>query len=161
MKHDFHFVLTIQLKEYIINFASMNNMSLSETIVHIINTMKPFINKHYYKDMKCKIGKYDKIGADSDMHVYLEHNEYRYLKQVKTNLNIFSTALIIRWLLEEFFIGLIKYGIEDFLKMVTRYNQIHGLRTKKRWVTKHMLYQQPFVQVVFNDKYQLLSIEFS
>ena len=102
MKHDFHFVLTIELKEYIINFASMNNMNLSEKIIHIINIMKPFINKHLLKDMKCKIGKYRQFGADSDIHVYLDNKEYRYLKQVKANLNIFSTALIIRWLLEEF-----------------------------------------------------------
>ena len=169
MKHDFHFVLTIELKEYIINYASMNNMGISKAIIHIIEIMKPVLKKHYLKDVKCQIGKYREFGADTNTHVYLDNTEYKFLKKIKNNLNIFSTAMILRWLLEEFFIGLCKYGIEKFLKIIERYNNIHYLDKNKRWlnnnyIKQHMLLNltnEIYMKLAFSKEYELLSIEFS
>jgi len=167
MTHDYHFILTIDLKEYIINFASINNMSHSKTIIYIINLMKPLINKHFLKDMRCKIGKYREIEADTDMHIYFENNEYLFLKHLKADLNIFSTAIIIRWLLEEFFIGLIKYGFKRFLEIMERYDKIHTPKNKKIWLrpkrARHMfpyITSKEHIRITYNKNYQLLAIQF-
>jgi len=167
MDHDYHFVLPVDLKEYIINFASFNDMNLSETVIYIFNFMKPLLKKHYLKDMGCKIGKYRKIDADCDMHVYFDKKDYKFLRQVQANLYIFSMALIVRWLLDEFFKGLIRYGLDEFYKIVCRFNKIYINKNKKKWVkpiSKHMLFQldrNEYIRAVYNKEYDLLSLEFT
>ena len=60
MKHNYHFVLNSELKDFIIKYADINNLNLSDAVIFIFNFMKPILNKKYMKDIKCSIGKYSK-----------------------------------------------------------------------------------------------------
>jgi len=168
MNHRFHMVLNIEMKNIIIDFADLLNKNVSEVIILIIDTMEPLLKKHYYTDIECMIGNYKKIEADVDIKIKMDINKYKFIKQVHNNMHTFSMALIIRWMIEEFIKGVEKYGLEDFIRIMNKFDRIYltkfnKIKNWKKNITGHMssyITTDESVKLIFNKQYTLLAFEF-
>lgn len=168
MKHDFHLVMNYKIKNSIIALSKYLNTSLSSTIVYIIKTIFPMLTKYHNFSGEDYNGKYKFIDADSDIHIYMKEDDYRRIRKVYNDMHVFSMAIIIRWMIEEFLLGVKKFGFVRFLKIMQRYGNIEMsrvLRIKHWWkyeVFKHMSYspgQYGRYKLTFSEDWTLLGFE--
>ncbi|MBN1697978.1 MAG: hypothetical protein JW881_10730 [Spirochaetales bacterium] len=128
--HEFHCVITTTMRKKLKNqklFCSRG--SLSGIIVGIISLFNPFTLKEHQWG-KQRMSRYQPVSHDHDehrehIHVYFPEDVYRKVKLLHADLNFFSIAQLVRWLLELFLEMFEKYGnkvIEEFEKIFLEWN---------------------------------------
>ena len=100
---EFHFVINPNMHNKIKNYCKTKKISQNKSIREIITTMIPFIrNLHFFeKEDNCK---YRIIGGKKNIHLYFDDELYRELKLIHSNLNYYSIAILVRDMIENFFI---------------------------------------------------------
>jgi hypothetical protein len=167
MRHKFHFVLTKDLKNSIREYSIKINKSYSQTVIYIIQIMRPQIKNHYYNDIECQIKNYEKIDANEELFIYLEKKDYRFIRQIKNHMYIFSMAKIIRWILNEYFSKLDKYGSSGWIRRNGRCCRLHlkDILNKGNWkkqiphMFNHINTTNAF-RLTFSEDFTLLGFEF-
>jgi hypothetical protein len=169
MKHDFHLVLKSEMKNKILNFSRIKNISLSATVILILKRTKPILQKYHYLNQESKKnGKYSIINADSDIHVYLEEEDYKMMKHIYANMNVYSMAILLRKIIDLFFKGINKFGIKLFFKKLDfvkiKYNE--RFKKLKKWdkycnkkQLSHLLSKNLLYKLTFSTDYTLLGFE--
>ena len=166
--HDFHLVLTTEMKNNIIKLSKKFNKSMSGMVIHILKLTDYLMKKIHYFDNE-DFNTYIFIKADTDLHVYMNEKDYRMIKLLKYNLNFFSMAIIVRKMIELFFYYSTKFGYERLLKILNKFRGIWWckMRRDKEW-GKYEIYKQlshqkdkiPILRLSFNNSYQVLDVEF-
>jgi len=102
MKKEFNFMINEELNNKLKDYCEQRNIPCSKAINKIIKIMLPIIKKHHFfsKENNCK---YKIIIAVKKIHSHLDKRLYRELKLVHSNLNFYSIAILVRYLLKKFF----------------------------------------------------------
>jgi hypothetical protein len=116
MAHDFHFMLDQRTKEQLFSNVIMRNtkISLSNLIKRIIRDMIPIIRaEHRYGNQR--VSEYKIVAENSDeviehVHVYFFEPVYRELKCLHHDLNFYSIAQLVRYILKVFLELVEEYG---------------------------------------------------
>ena len=122
--HNFHFIIDQQLKKRILNLKMFRgNPSFSGTVVKILQLMYPRLEKEHCFG-KSRQSQYELIISDTELercsvHVYLPRDLYRRLKLIHQDLDFYSIAQLIRFMLRLFLDMVKKYGT-DFKEKLAR-----------------------------------------
>lgn len=127
---DFHFVINDSLKARVEIISKLLNLSLSKTIIFIIENLIVLTNKiHFlYKIENCYV---EKVNWNSHIHVYFKKEKralYNQLKSIHKDNDTYSIAGKLRYLIKVFIKGVDIYGLEKFLDILEN--------SKKRWMNK-------------------------
>jgi hypothetical protein len=119
---EFHFVLNKALKLKIEHASKLLKLSLSRTIIFIIENIMVSADKTHliYPEENNKV---EKINWDNHLHVYFSKEKqiiYNKLKSIHKDNNTYSIACKLRYLLKVFFRGIELYGLEKFLLILKR-----------------------------------------
>jgi hypothetical protein len=116
MVHDFHFILDHRTKEQLFSNVIIRNtkISLSNLIKRIIRDLIPIIRaEHQYGNQR--VSKYKNVaeypdGVVEHVHVYFFEPVYRELKCLHNDLNFYSIAQLVRYILRVFLELVEEYG---------------------------------------------------
>jgi len=165
MNHDYHFVVTCEMKTRISDFAVSMDLSLSSTVIFILRKIQPVIDRyHYISPEKREDGEYRFINSGADLHVFMENGLYRKIKLIHSTMNFFSMAIIVRWMIDLFFELIDKYGKKKFYLLIRKFNGINDVRFyegrewEKAEYSKHMSHIKPIIDLyslTFSTDYRL------
>ncbi|MBN1697399.1 MAG: hypothetical protein JW881_07785 [Spirochaetales bacterium] len=122
--HEFHFIITDIMREKLRNLKSFGSRrTLSGVIVGIMSLVDPLIIREHQWGRQ-RMSRYQPVSNHPDerrehVHVYFPEDVYRKIKLLHADLNCYSIAQLLRWLLELFLVMVEKYGkkvIEEFEK---------------------------------------------
>ncbi|MBN1698026.1 MAG: hypothetical protein JW881_10970 [Spirochaetales bacterium] len=122
--HEFHLIMTERMKKKLLNLTMFGSRySLSGVIVAILSCIDPLIIKEHSWG-KQRMSRYRAVSDDPDegrihAHAYLNKDVYRKIKLLHADLNCYSIAQLVRWLLEVFLAMVERYGkrvLEEFEK---------------------------------------------
>jgi len=99
----FHFVINSEMQEKIVNYSKLLGKSTSKTIEEIIEKSIAIIRSRHYFDMEEK-NEYPKVSWNKRIVVKIKDSDYRELKLIHANLNVFSIAKIVRYMIDSFFL---------------------------------------------------------
>ena len=165
--HKYHFVLNHKMKEEIILFSKKIDKSISKTIIYIIKLLYPILENYQYFYNEDQSYGYKIINADEEVYIYMDRLDYRKIKFITRNMFVFSTAIIIRKIIQSFLSGLGKYGFEKFLKLIQRYNNLYffKLLRLKKWkknLCKHLQINTTRIEkyrFTYTNNYTLIGID--
>ncbi|HOJ62994.1 MAG TPA: hypothetical protein PLE45_01120 [Spirochaetota bacterium] len=102
MKKEFNFMIDNKLEKNILSYCKKRKISYNRAINEIIELMLPVIKEiHYFSEENdCK---YQRIDAVKKIHLYMPKEIYRELKLVHSNLNFYSIAILVRFMLDIYF----------------------------------------------------------
>lgn len=165
--HEFHFVLNAKLKSEIERIAEMLEMGFSQVVVFMIDTMVPVLDKKQYIDIEDN-KQVEKVNWDVHAYVRLDRNLFRRIELYKAIMNVHSTAIVFRSIIRLFIKHYNKLGLCRLLLVVGRFARISFYRymkskkVDKRDIHKQLGYKYSLSEqfaLIFNDHYQLLSIQ--
>ena len=99
----------------------------------------------------------------------MSKDEYRKLKEVHDTMNTFSIAVVLRAIIVFFIDGVEKYGLEEFLKKMNKYDAgtfykfIRMRKLEKQEIPTQLRDDDvriPDVKFTFNHHFQLIEVEF-
>ncbi len=168
----YDFVINKTLLEKIKNLAKKRSISLSCLMREIFEKIIPILEKKHLKE-KRREKEYPIVCAIHRVRVYLSKKLYNQLKLIHSHLNTFSMAVLVREILEEYFVGVETLGEKDFEDKIERLKKkLDELRKKKAVVVKkdkgkvmppnirrHPNPDQYFL-LTFDSKFRLLEIKF-
>ncbi|MBN2545067.1 MAG: hypothetical protein JXB50_04660 [Spirochaetes bacterium] len=164
---EFHFVANKILKQKLLIISKKLKLNLSKTVIYIIENMNPIIKKMQliYKEENNKI---EKINWDSHIHVYFNENNkklYNKLKCIHKDINSYSIACKLRYLLNIFLKGIEMYGFSLFLKILSNAEKKwkDKIRFKKRWIKKRLVRQlsnYPLFNIIYDNNYTVYYLKF-
>ena len=105
--YDFHFIIDERLKKQLLNQRFFSETtSFSGIVVRILQLLYPRLEKEHFFG-KERMSRYQLVAADltlkrCSVHVYLPRDLYRRLKLIHQDLNFYSIAQFIRWMLQLF-----------------------------------------------------------
>jgi predicted DNA-binding protein len=165
--HDFHFVLSKELKEKIKSLSKRLKKSMSGTSVYVIKKSLNFFKKIYFtEEESLEISHYQNIYWDEKMHLFMDKNIYRKIKHIAGSMSAFSIAIIVRWLINYYFENLydIENNKEDELKIEKMKFEIFKYENiTKKWnknIKNKQLSGIPYYQLTFNDKFVVIGFNF-
>jgi hypothetical protein len=137
MLHDYHFILNEESYLKLNKISAYMKNSLSKTIVVLFEKLVPYIEKKHLFSSE-KNSSYMTI-ADKDekrihLHSYFPEHRFRKIKQIHNDLNYYSMAQIFRKLIDYFISGCMKYGVNEFIKMLEN--------IKDKWENKKKFYKK-------------------
>ena len=160
-KHNFHFVLTKELKYKIVRLSKKLNLSISKTSIYILEKTLGILKKYNYKMEELdEISKYQSVFWDQDMHIYLEKDFYRKIKHLSDTMFAFSIAIVVRCMFNFYFdnedkieevVNKINKEIEDIEKRIKKY--------RKRIRNKQLSYRLSH-KLTFNNEFSIVGIDF-
>ena len=170
IKYDF--VLNKVLLDKIKNLAKKRSISLSCLMREIFEKVIPILEKKHLKE-KRREKDYPIVCATNRVRVYISKKLYNQLKVVHSHLNTFSMAVLVREILEEYFLGVETFGEEEFENKIEKLKRkLEELRERKALVVKknkgkvmppdirrHPHPDQYFL-LTFDSKFRLLEIKF-
>ncbi len=152
MIHNFHFKIEISSIERLKKINNIKLKSLSGIIKYIIKLSYKFIEKSHYFDNE-ENSCYKKINTNKNIHIYLQEEDYRRLKQIHQDLNYFSIAQILRKIINKFLYYYEKYGLEKLLKKINILTKMITLKfVNKIYKNKHM-YHKSYYSITYNKKF--------
>ncbi|HOJ64399.1 MAG TPA: hypothetical protein PLE45_08255 [Spirochaetota bacterium] len=170
IKYDF--VLNKLLLDKIKNLAKKRSIPFSHLIREIFEKVIPIIEKKHLKE-KRREKDYPIVCATNRVRVYLNKKLYNQLKLIHSHLNTFSMAVLVREILEEYFMGIEIFGEEEFEnKIEILKNKLEELKTRKALVVKKdkgkvmppdiRRHPQPdeYFLLTFDSKFRLIEIKF-
>ncbi|MBN1696705.1 MAG: hypothetical protein JW881_04265 [Spirochaetales bacterium] len=128
--HEFHLIMTEIMRKDLLDLTMFGSRrSLSGVIGDILSCIDPLIIKEHIWG-KQRMSRYRAVSDDPDeirfhAHVYVTEDEYRKIKLLHSDLNCFSIAQLLRWLLEVFLAMVERYGdrvIEEFEKIFKQWS---------------------------------------
>ncbi|MBN1698221.1 MAG: hypothetical protein JW881_11965 [Spirochaetales bacterium] len=127
-KHEFHIIMTDTMIAKLLNVHLFGSRySLSGVIVGIISLIDPLIiTEHRWG--KQRMSRYQPVSDNPDekrvhAHVYFTEDEYRKIKMLHADLNCFSIAQLVRWLLELFLALIEEFGDRLIEELKKRFQQ--------------------------------------
>ncbi|HOJ63589.1 MAG TPA: hypothetical protein PLE45_04110 [Spirochaetota bacterium] len=168
----FDFVLNKNLLDNIKNLAKKKSISLSALMREIFEKIIPILEKKHLKE-KRREKDYPIVCATHRVRVYLTKKLYNQLKLIHSHLNTFSMAVLVREILEEYFLGIETFGEEEFKKKIEMLkNKLEELRVRKAVVVKkdkgkvmppdirRAPHPDQYFMLTFDSKFRLLEIKF-
>jgi hypothetical protein len=165
----YHFVAKEEMKNKIMNFSNEMNLDRSKSIRLIIDTMLPLLD--YYTVFEEESGEfgYNEIDAEVDIRFYINPNIYRKLKNAHGVMHTFSIAVLVRKMIELFFIIIevksfewlqdrMKNGIKKIIKILSN---IGGFQ-KNTGNMIHMYGEEVMeghIVMLFSKNYTLLKVD--
>ncbi|MBN1699049.1 MAG: hypothetical protein JW881_16135 [Spirochaetales bacterium] len=131
VRHEFHCIMTDNLRERLLDLTLFGSRcSLSGVVVKILTCIDPLIIKEHIWG-KQQMSRYRAVSDDPDesrkhAHVYFTEEVYRKIKLLHADLNCYSIAQLVRWLLELFLAMVERYGnrvIEEFEKRFMQWSR--------------------------------------
>ncbi|MBN2440466.1 MAG: hypothetical protein JXJ04_03955 [Spirochaetales bacterium] len=122
--HDFHFVMDRGMKEKIKNLYFFRGFkSVSRMIGKILEVLTPVIGKEH-KWGEQRLSKYKAVCDDPEVirehtHVYVPSELYRELKLLHQDLNFYSIAQLVRWLVD-LFLTLVDVYKDDIFRVLDK-----------------------------------------
>ena len=102
MIREFNFVIGQELHDKIKDYSDKKNITYNNVIIIIFNIMIPLLKKEHFTGEE-RNNKYQRITAVKRIHLYLDEKLHREIKLIHSNLDFFSMAILVRFLIEEFF----------------------------------------------------------
>ncbi len=102
MIREFNFMIGQELQEKIKNYCETKKISYNKCLTIIFTIMIPLLKKEHFTGEE-RGNKYQVFTAFKRIHLYLDEKLYRELKLIHSNLDFFSMAAIVRFLIEKFF----------------------------------------------------------
>ena len=169
----YDFVINKALLEKIKNLAKKRSISISALIRKVFEKIVPIIEKKHLKE-KRREKDYPIVCATHKVRVYIPKKLYNQLKIIHSNLNTFSMAVLVREILEEYFIGIETFGEEEFENKIERLKKkLDELKVKKAVILKKKeggkvappdIPREPhpdqYFLLTFDSKFRLLEIKF-
>ncbi len=168
----YDFVLNKTLLEKIKNLAKKRSISLSFLMREIFKKIIPILEKKHLKE-KRREKEYPIVCATDRVRVYLPKKLYNQLKLIHSHLNTFSMAVLVREILEEYFLGVETFGEEHFEDKIERLkNKLEELKERKAVVVKKERgkivssdiprppHPDQYFLLTFDSKFRLLEIKF-
>jgi len=167
MKKEFNFVINKDLNDKLKNYCKQKNIPCSKAVNKIIKIMLPLIKKHHFfsKENNCK---YKIIFAVKKIHSYIDKKIYRELKLVHSNLNFYSIAILVRYLLNKFFellekrngrVKSVKIGMKKFNEKLRKRCEEINYEIEKGRKRKKQLSRIPTIQIVYTCRSSIHNIK--
>ena len=102
MIREFNFMIGQELHNKIKDYSDRKNITYNNAIIIIFNMMLPLLKKEHFTGVERK-NKYERITAVKRVHLYLDIKIHREIRLIHSNLDFFSMAILVRFLIEEFF----------------------------------------------------------
>ena len=157
-------MLSEKLKTKIIKFGYKNNLSISGTINYVYQIIKPLLQSFQVIGWKTNIFEYEFSEAIENMHVYMNIEEYHNLKHIAGTLLAYSTAAVLRKMIEYFFDKIQSIGLEELIKEIDNLvnQKFKKIISSKRWKKPHMSYSKTdlYYKITFNTKFFPIEFEF-
>ncbi|MBN2544356.1 MAG: hypothetical protein JXB50_01080 [Spirochaetes bacterium] len=124
-KHNFHMIISKLDYERLNNIKNIKNFSFSKKINYIIKFLTKFIDVYHYtaKERNSTYKIVNKEGK-KNIHIYLEINDYRKFKKIKSDLNFYSMAQVFRFVINKFLLYFELYGFKEFKENVEYYGKL-------------------------------------
>ena len=125
---DFHFVIDEQLKAELLQLRVFKNVTgFSGTVIKILRLMYPRLEKEHFRCVD-RSSCYQQVSDDKSsqrchVHVYLPKALYRRLKLIHQDLNFYSIAQCLRWIIRIFLNLVSRYSVNLKQHMAVRVNQ--------------------------------------
>ncbi|HOJ62939.1 MAG TPA: hypothetical protein PLE45_00830 [Spirochaetota bacterium] len=169
----YDFVINKALLEKIKNLAKKRSISISALIRKVFEKIVPIIEKKHLKE-KRREKDYPIVCATHRVRVYLSKNLYNQLKVIHSHLNTFSMAVLVREILEEYFLGIETFGEEEFENNIERLKKkLEELKRRKAVILKkkdggkvmppdipRVPHPDQYFLLTFDSKFRLLEIKF-
>lgn len=165
--HRYHFCLQKSLKDEIALIGCKYGLDLQDTIVLMLKTVYPAIVKYHFTGQEAK-GKPERINWDAKTHIKLDLNFFKRIRLLRTQMNVFSVAIIVRRMLMLFLKYYRRGGIKLVKGVMRRFERVHFRSNKKvRIYDKRKLQTQLSAIsskiaryiVSFNHDFQLITIK--
>ncbi len=163
--HELHFVTTSEMKEKLSKIAKKENISLSKLICYVLQKFSDRVKKRYCFGPDDE-NVYERIDADASIHFYLPQEDYRFLKKIHADLNFFSMAKLLRFILQIFIEEYERIGMLGFEKKCSLVTLRLWLKLTeiKRWGKSRELSHlkgnfTPFYKAIYNNCYQVIGFE--
>ena len=162
---ELHFVTTSEMKNKLKNIAKSLNLSLSALIAYVLMKFADRVKQRYcFGNEDGNI--YERIDADASIHFYISNEDYRFLKKMHADLNFFSMAKLLRFILQVFIEEYEKIGMLGFEKkcgIITLKLFLKITKIKKWWKSKELSHfegnTKPFYKAIYNNCYQVIGFE--
>jgi len=166
----YHFVAKQEMFNKLNKFSNQINHNFSKVIRLIINTMMPLLD--YYTIFEQESGDfgYNNFDAEVDIRFYIDLNTYRKLKNTHGVMQTFSIAVLVRKIIELFFILLEAKGLKWIMNtMKCGIKTIINILCKNRRLMKnaenmiHMFGEEQMFEhicLIFSKNYTLLGVEY-
>jgi len=165
----YHFVAKEEMFNRISELSNQQELNFSKTMRLIVNTMMPLLDYYVIFENESTEFGYNKFGAEVDVRFYIEPDIYRKLKNAHGAMHTFSVSVLIRKMIELFFIivdakGLdwlinaMKYGIKKIINILNKNRRFF----KNTENVVHM-YGEDLMEVhiamIFSKNYTLIGVE--
>ena len=159
MNKEFNFMIGGELNKKIETYSNKKGIDYNDVIIIIFNLMIPLLKKEHFTGVERK-NKYERITAVKRVHLYLEEEIYREIKLIHSNLDFFSMAIVVRFLIEEFFKRLEKdKKDEDEIKKEMEKTKEKYNKTGVWMKVKEDQLFEPYLIISYNANYNIQKIE--
>jgi len=169
LSKSYHFLAKNKMYSRISEFSLQIKLNFSKTMRLIIDTMIPLLD--YYSIFEQESGEfgYNQFNAEVDIRFYIDPNVYRKLKNTHGTMHTFSIAVLIRKMIEFFFILIEAKGLDWVINaMKCGIKKIINILCKNRRLIKdtnkmiHMYGKEEmdeYISYIFSKNYTLLGVE--
>ncbi len=159
MIREFNFMIGKELQDKIEDYCKIKNISQNKCLTIILNMMLPLLKKEHLTSEE-RGNKYQVFTAVKRIHLYLDEKLYRELKLIHSNLDFFSMASIVRFLMEEFF-ERVKNSDGDEKAVEREMREILGEFNKAGVWWKMDVGQlfNPYIVISYNQYFKIQKIE--
>ncbi len=159
MIREFNFMIGKELNDKIENYCKIKNLSQNRCLTIIFNMMIPLLKKEHFTGEE-RGNKYQVFTAVKRIHLYLDEKLYREVKLLHSNLDFFSMASIVRFLIEEFFERLKKSdGDEKVIEREMREIWTEFNKAGVWWKLDVGQLFNPYLVISYNDYFKIQKIE--
>jgi len=101
------------------NIENVKDLSFSKKINFVIKFLTNFIDNYHYtsKELNSSYKIVNKEGV-KNIHIYLDKSDYRKFKKIKSDLNFYSMAQVLRYAINKFLLYLELYGFNELKENV-------------------------------------------
>ncbi len=159
MIREFNFMIGKELNDKIEKYCKEKKISRNKCLVIIFTIMIPLLKKEHFTGEE-RGNKYQVFTAFKRIHLYIDEKIYRELKLVHSNLNFFSIAAIVRFLIEEFFKRLVE-SKGDEREIKKEMDEIWAEFNKPGvwWKLEVGQLFKPYLIISYNDYFNIQRIE--
>jgi hypothetical protein len=161
-------VITKELKEQISFLSKKLKLSLSQTVIHILEKALIIMEKYHHEcEEQDKVSSYQKVGWDTDIHIYFDKNLYRKIRHLCEIMYAFSTAIVVRKLINIYFEMRERFEMDDeeFRLFMDLYKnkKLKKYEDKKYWEKSRIskqLFGKKLYQLTFNENFMLIGFKY-
>lgn len=155
----FHFVINSDMHEKIVNYSKSQGKTMSKIIEEIIEKTIAIVRSRHYFDEEEK-NEYPKINWSKRIVVKLKKNDYRELKLVHANLNVFSMAKIVRFMIDYFFHIMEIHGKEKIDDYFSELSEGNEKEIRNKIIRKKQLQEKlPVITLRYTKDFNIYSVK--